>query len=116
MSAEAAAMPATSPWPAEATRCGMEIPFFRTSSDGSGRIPARDSAESDGRKAGRPLSSGDRNPCQASDRSGGGHAVAPSVGSGWSAVLKLRPLDPIVTEVPLVLRYDRKQGESKMRV
>jgi len=31
-------------------------------------------------------------------------------------LLKLRPLDPIVTEVPLVLRYDRKQGESKMRV
>jgi len=25
-------------------------------------------------------------------------------------LLKLRPLDPIVTEVPLVLRYDRKQG------
>ena len=31
-------------------------------------------------------------------------------------LLKPRPLDPIVTEVPLVLRYDRKQGESKMRV
>ena len=31
-------------------------------------------------------------------------------------LLKLPPLDPIVTEVPLVLRYDRKQGESKMRV
>jgi len=31
-------------------------------------------------------------------------------------LLKLRPMDPIIGEVPMVLRYDRKGGESKMRV
>lgn len=31
-------------------------------------------------------------------------------------LLKLRPLEPIMTELPLVLRYDRKLGASKMRV
>lgn len=31
-------------------------------------------------------------------------------------LLKLKALDPIVVEVPIILRYDRKQGESKMNV
>ena len=31
-------------------------------------------------------------------------------------LLKLKPLDPIVTEVPLILRYDLKKGHSKMDV
>jgi dolichol-phosphate mannosyltransferase len=31
-------------------------------------------------------------------------------------LLKLRAIDAIVTEVPLVLRYDRKAGASKMNV
>jgi len=31
-------------------------------------------------------------------------------------LLKLKPLDPIVTEVPLILRYDLKKGRSKMDV
>ncbi len=31
-------------------------------------------------------------------------------------LLKLRDLDAVLTEVPLVLRYDRKTGDSKMRV
>lgn len=31
-------------------------------------------------------------------------------------LLKIREFDPIVTEVPLVLRYDQKKGASKMRV
>ena len=30
-------------------------------------------------------------------------------------LLKMRRLDPIVTEVPLILRYDLKHGMSKMR-
>ena len=55
-------------------------------------------------------------PCQASDRSGGGHCDRAQRRLGVVGSAELRPLDPIVTEVPLVLRYDRKQGESKMRV
>jgi hypothetical protein len=31
-------------------------------------------------------------------------------------LLKLRRLDPIFVEVPMVLRYDIKAGTSKMRV
>ncbi len=31
-------------------------------------------------------------------------------------LVKLRRLDPIITEVPLILRYDRKPGASKMNV
>lgn len=31
-------------------------------------------------------------------------------------LLKLRRLDPICTEVPMILRYDLKQGKSKMNV
>jgi dolichol-phosphate mannosyltransferase len=31
-------------------------------------------------------------------------------------LLKIREFDPIVTEVPLILRYDQKKGASKMRV
>jgi len=31
-------------------------------------------------------------------------------------LLKLRPMEPIIGEVPMLLRYDRKGGESKMRV
>jgi dolichol-phosphate mannosyltransferase len=31
-------------------------------------------------------------------------------------LLKLRPLHPIIGEVPMLLRYDRKGGQSKMRV
>jgi dolichol-phosphate mannosyltransferase len=31
-------------------------------------------------------------------------------------LLRLRPYDPIVTEVPLVLRYDQKLSKSKMKV
>jgi dolichol-phosphate mannosyltransferase len=31
-------------------------------------------------------------------------------------LLKLRPLHPIIGEVPMLLRYDRKGGRSKMRV
>lgn len=31
-------------------------------------------------------------------------------------LLKLRHFDPVVAEVPLVLQYDRKQGESKLRL
>jgi dolichol-phosphate mannosyltransferase len=31
-------------------------------------------------------------------------------------LLKLRPLDLTFTEVPMILRYDLKQGASKMRV
>jgi dolichol-phosphate mannosyltransferase len=31
-------------------------------------------------------------------------------------LLKIREYDPIITEVPLILRYDQKQGASKMNV
>lgn len=31
-------------------------------------------------------------------------------------LLKIREYDPIITEVPLILRYDQKQGASKMKV
>lgn len=31
-------------------------------------------------------------------------------------LLKLRHCDPVISEVPLVLQYDRKQGESKLRL
>lgn len=31
-------------------------------------------------------------------------------------LLKLRAFDPIVTEVPMILRYDLKPGKSKMNV
>ncbi|SDD76042.1 glycosyltransferase [Actinokineospora iranica] len=31
-------------------------------------------------------------------------------------LLKLRHCDPVITEVPLLLRYDRKQGASKLRL
>jgi dolichol-phosphate mannosyltransferase len=31
-------------------------------------------------------------------------------------LLKLRPMRLIFGEVPLLLRYDRKAGESKMRI
>lgn len=31
-------------------------------------------------------------------------------------LLKLRQMDAIITEVPLILRYDQKKGNSKMRV
>jgi len=31
-------------------------------------------------------------------------------------LLKMRPLDPIIFEVPLILRYDKKKGASKMNV
>ena len=31
-------------------------------------------------------------------------------------LLKLRRLDPICTEVPMILRYDLKKGKSKMNV
>jgi dolichol-phosphate mannosyltransferase len=31
-------------------------------------------------------------------------------------LLKLRPLAPVIGEVPIVLRYDHKQGPSKMKV
>jgi dolichol-phosphate mannosyltransferase len=31
-------------------------------------------------------------------------------------LLKLRRLDPICTEVPMILRYDLKKGKSKMDV
>lgn len=31
-------------------------------------------------------------------------------------LLKLKPFDPILHEVPMILRYDQKQGASKMKV
>ena len=31
-------------------------------------------------------------------------------------LLKIREYNPIITEVPLILRYDQKQGASKMKV
>ena len=31
-------------------------------------------------------------------------------------LLKLKKFDPIIIEVPLILRYDQKESESKMRV
>ncbi len=31
-------------------------------------------------------------------------------------LLKLRHWDPVILEVPMVLRYDRKQGESKLKI
>ncbi|MDQ3404676.1 MAG: dolichol-phosphate mannosyltransferase, partial [Actinomycetota bacterium] len=31
-------------------------------------------------------------------------------------LLKLRHCEPVITEIPLHLRYDRKQGASKLRL
>ena len=31
-------------------------------------------------------------------------------------LLKLRYLDPVIYETPLVLRYDRKQSKSKLKL
>jgi dolichol-phosphate mannosyltransferase len=31
-------------------------------------------------------------------------------------LLKLRHCRPVITEIPLILRYDRKQGASKLRL
>jgi dolichol-phosphate mannosyltransferase len=31
-------------------------------------------------------------------------------------LIKLRRLNPVFGEVPMILRYDQKQGPSKMRV
>jgi dolichol-phosphate mannosyltransferase len=31
-------------------------------------------------------------------------------------LLKLRHCQPVITEIPLTLRYDRKQGASKLRL
>jgi dolichol-phosphate mannosyltransferase len=47
-----------------------------------------------------------------------GHELIQQTGFGCMAelLLKLKPLDPIIHEVPLILRYDMKQSDSKMKI
>ena len=47
-----------------------------------------------------------------------GHELIQQTGFGCMAelLLKLKRLDPIIHEVPLILRYDMKQSDSKMKI
>lgn len=47
-----------------------------------------------------------------------GHELIQQTGFGCMAelLLKLKKLDPIIHEVPLILRYDMKQSDSKMKI